>query len=295
MRSEKDTFGGYWGCIALLLSAVLAAPVSVAQERGPGVRPQSGAVATQPISIHFEDVPLLTVIESIGAQTGKNFDVDASVSSQRVTIISHKPVAPELAYSILESILSSRNYVMVETVDGNLVKVVPRDRERDKLTVNTGRDVPLVGYDTVVIQVVHVEYANAEDVASILAATGSEDNHIDVYTQTNTLVIRDTADGLRNMFKLLEVIDVPGQNVSLEIFTLRYTRAEALIQQIQEVLLDDGTSRQQRPPVPTPAQRARAARPGGGSLTQVPNVVGQRERVLRMVPDERLNALIVVA
>lgn len=268
------------------------------EDMGNPARPQTGEFAGAPISIDFDDVSLLDVIAAIGLQTGRNFEVDPAVGNQKVTILSSHPIPADLALDLLESILATKNFVIVETLDGNLLKVVPRNaaQNNEKLTIYRGEVPPLDGFDNYSIHVVNVQYTDAGEVAEVLKNVGSVGANIIVYQQTNTLIISDTSDGLRNMFTLLEVLDVPGYNTTVEIFTLEYTRAEALAQQVQEVLMGDGDgSGQGRPAVPqrpTAVRQARAtALPGRATTT----VVGQQEEVLRMVPDERLNALIVVA
>lgn len=262
-------------------------------------RPLGGDTSQEDIYIDFENVSLLDVISAIGVRTGRNFEVDPSLANTKVTIISHHAVPPDLAYDILESILASKNFVMLETLDGNLIKIVQRGQQQgnDKLQIYKGTIPPLDGFDRYSIHIIQVQYADATEVAELLKRVGSGNNEITVYQQTNLLIIKDTADGVRNMLTLLEIIDIPGTGTSVEIFTLEFTRAEALAQQIQDVLLDDrGTAGgrpgvQQRPPVARVRQPRTAAVPGQTEA----QIIGQGEEILRMVPDERLNALIVVA
>ena len=257
-------------------------------------RPQEGGTAQEPIDINFEDAALLEIIQMIGAQTGRNFEVDPSLGNQRVTIISHHPVPPDLAYEVLESVLATRNFAMVETLNGNLVKIVPRGQNVEKLELQ-GPGEPVEGFDSFALYVVPVQHASATDVANVLQAVGSKDAKITVYELTNTLIISDTADGLRNMLQLLEMIDVAGYDTQLEIFVLEYARAEDLVNKILDVLTDaggQGGQPGQRAVPPTRITRtARPAVPG----QQEPEIFGEAESTLRMVPDERLNAIIVIA
>ena len=256
-------------------------------------RPQEGAIAQEPIDINFEDAALLEIIQMIGAQTGRNFEVDPSLGNQRVTIISHHPVPPDLAYEVLESVLATRNFAMVETLNGNLVKIVPRGQNVEKLELQ-GPDEPVEGFDSFALYVVPVQHAAASDVANVLQAVGSKDAQITVYELTNTLIISDTADGLRNMLQLLEQIDVPGYDTQLEIFVLEYARAEDLVNKILDVLTDAGGEAGQPGRAVPPTRITRTARPAVPGQ-QEPEIFGEAESTLRMVPDERLNAIIVIA
>lgn len=267
---------------------------------GNPARPQTGEKAKEPISLDFVDQSLVDVLKAIGVQTGRNFAVDPSISAQKVTIISHHPVPADYAFDILEAILATKNWQMTETLDGNLVTVTPMGQNQEKMPMVLGKAPPTEGFDRFEIRVVNVENVVASEVASILQSVGSQNGAITVYDLTNTLIIKDTADGIRHMLELLKQIDVPGHDTSLELFVLEYTRAEQIAKQIQDVLLETGGGGGGQPapgqPVTRTPTRVTRARPTGAVPGQgEPAVYGAAQSVLRMVPDERLNALIVVA
>ncbi len=264
-------------------------------ESGNPNRPMNQGTAQEPISVDFVDAPLSEVVKAIGVFTGRNFLLDPTISSQKVTIISHHKIPPDLAFDFLETVLTFQNFEVVEALDGNLVRIGPKNLSgSDKLPIFTGKNQPDPGYDNRAIHIVQVEYANAEEVSQVLQSVGSQSAEITVFQYTNTLLIKDTADGIRNMFTVLESVDIPGYDISFEIFPLEYTRAEALAQQLEQVLLSDGSggNAPRQPARPTQVRTSRsAATPNRPSNV----IVGTADNTLRMVPDERLNALIVVA
>ncbi len=270
-------------------------------ERDISRRPRDGEELQDPVHFDFENVPLNKVIESIGAMTGLNFDIDQNIQSP-VTIISHSPIPGDKAYEVLESILASRGFDMVPSVDGHLIKVVPRGDLTEKYPQYYGDDAPS-GFDRFSTHVVPVRHANAEELGSLLTDLGSQHARVHVYAPTNTLIITDVADGVKNMFKFLREADIPGFDTIMEIFVLEYTRAETLSMQLQDVLMGpEGVPGQQQiqaerpqPARPTAAQQAAARRRAAVGDQQETTVVGAREQVLRIVPDDRLNALIVMA
>ncbi|MBI2425421.1 MAG: type II secretion system secretin GspD [Candidatus Hydrogenedentes bacterium] len=285
----------------------------------PGVPQPAGAAVPQPkvnnetltgaipedsdfVSFNFVDQPLIEVIQQIGKLTGRNFDVDPSVNQGTVTLITHDRIPPEMAYEVLESILSTRGYSMVPNVDGHVIQIIPRAdvKSSTKPPLQDGKDNIPEGFDVFSTHIVPVEFADAAELSNVLTQLGSADVEIQVYAPTNTLVITDTADGLRRIFKLLEEVDVTGFETELEIFTLEWTRAEVVATQLEQVLLDQqaggrataGAAGATRAPTPTrPTRTTTRATPGAAA----PNIIGAREDVLRMVPDERLNSLIVMA
>ena len=267
-----------------------------AQQAAP-TRPQNGQPTTEPIQVNFPDTELLHIVDMLTAQIGGNFLLPpGNVLNIKVALFASEPIPAELAYEFLESLLAMHNFSLVETLDGNLIKIVQAGENPEKLNIERGNAPPEVGFDNYTIRVVSVEYAAVDEVATLLAEVGSKATGADikVWNSTNMLIIRDTAEAMRNMLELLEIIDIPGNQVVMEIFNLQYERAETIQQFVQDVLSDDaagggGARSAATPRVATRVQRATV--PGKAAPTQV----GSRENVLRMVPNERLNALIVVA
>lgn len=290
-------------CCALSLALMMPSMTAHGQDDATnGNRPTQNQGSPQnPIELNFEDTPLLKVVSSIGALTGRNFEVDPNLASDKVTIISHHKVAPELAYEILESILKSKGYNMIETLDGNLIRIVkqtgPGQVDTDKLEIYNNTREAHIGFDNYAIHLVQLQYVPAEEASEILQQVGSRNAAVTVFQNTNMLLIIDTADGVRNMFEVLKSIDIPGYDVQMQIFQLQYTRAEALGEQLTQVLIGDNSGagaragQPQQRPVVQPRNTRTAAIPGQPQTT----VVGSAEEVLRVVPDERLNSIIVIA
>ena len=261
--------------------------------------PKDGAKPEEPITFDFNDAPLDTVVRSIGRMTGRNFDIDPGIANTRVTVITHNKIPPEMAYQVLESLLNSRGFSLVETIPDHLIKIV-------QTGVESGEKVPLVkglegvpkSYDELSTHIVTVKYADAAELCTILKSLGSKACAVDAYARTNTLIMTDTADGLRRVFSFLAEVDIPGFDTEMEIFTLEYSRADVLAQQIQDVLVGGGGAGPQRG---GPEQGRRPVQPTRPSVRPTvpgqsqPMIVGSKEEVLRIVPEERLNSLIVVA
>lgn len=266
-------------------------------------RPAPGASQPESLYFDFENVQLMQVIKTVASIIGKNFDIDPQLAASEVTIISHAPIPADMAYEVLESILTARGFQMIPHLDGNLILIRPLLQDPEKMPLYVGTEtsegVP-PGYDTFSTHIVPVQYADAAEVAPLLKTLGSANARVDAYGNTNTLILTDTAQGLRNMLMFLEVIDVEGQSTKMQIFTLQYTSAETLSTQIEEVLLGgaEGGARvaapgQQQQPVRPITTRATVRAPIPGA--QQSTIVGAREEILRIVPDLRLNALIVIA
>jgi general secretion pathway protein D len=265
-----------------------------------------GATPDEDALFNFNDQPLIQVIQHIAMLTGKNFDIDPNIGATTVTIITHDKFPPEMAYEVLESVLNSRGYSLVENLDGKLIQVVPTPdaptSAKTPLNVDiTAENIP-DGYDTFSTHVVPIKYADPAEISTALTQLGTKNARIDSYLPTSTLIITDTANGLRRMLKFIELADIPGNDTSMDIFTLEYTRAEVVATQLEQVLLDtEGTGAAQAASrTSTTRPQAATTRPTRPTTRNVPGaetseVIGSNDEVLRMVPDERLNSLIVVA
>ena len=259
--------------------------------------PPLGAEPTEPLFFDFTDQPLYEIVKFISKFTPRTYIIDQSLSNQNVTVMSHSEIPPELAFEVLESILAVQGFSITEVIPNHLYNITQTATaiQSDKIPLYKGADKIPGAYDTLETHIVAVNFALAADLQSALLILGSSNVSINTYAPTNTLIITDTADGLQRIFSFLEDVDVPGFNTKTEIFTLEYTRAEVVAEQLTAVLTEGGT-----PPTAAAARRATPQRPTRPAVRNVPGspapqVIGSREEVLRTVADERLNALIVVA
>lgn len=262
-----------------------------------------GGTPDEEVTFNYNDRPLIDVIQQIATLTGRNFDVDPNIGATTVTIITHDKIPPGMAFEVLESVLNSRGYSVVPNLDGLLYQIIPTP------DVTTSARPPLLeginsanipdGYDTFSTHIVPIKYADPSEIATALKQLGTKAAQIDTYLPTGTLIITDTASGLRRMLKFIELADIPGNNTAMEIFTLEYTRAEVIATQLEQVLLDGDTGGGTPGRTTTTVSRptTRPIRPTTRTVpgAETSEIIGSNEEVLRMVPDERLNALIVVA
>ena len=266
---------------------------SAGSPEGIAARPKEGAVQTEPAFLDFEGVELSKVVKAIGAQTGRNFLLDPAVGAVPVTLISHAPISPQMLLPALQAVLVTHGFAMRETLDGELIVIRPIAEGGDKAPLVVGTKETPKGFDEFSTHVVPVRYAVAEELAKLLPRLGTKDGKVDVYGPTNTLILSDNAHGIRNMLTFLTEVDVPGSEVVMETFSLDYARAETLALQLQDVLMGGETA--PRAAVPAVRQPVPPVRPTVPGAPQQQTIVGAQEPQLRIVPDERLNLLIVMS
>jgi len=245
----------------------------------------------------YDNVELREVIESLGALTGKNFDIDEKVRG-KVTLITNTPISPGLAYEVLESILQARGFAMVPSVGGNLIRVVQsRDAVTGNIQTGVGAEVAAIeGYERFQTQLVPVMYGEAGEISQVVSNLISQDEgRVDVYTPTNTIIITTTVTNLRRLLDIIQQVDVPGFEQQIWIRALEYAQASELAAELEQIFGEQGTG-SRTPSRPTPS--IRTIRPTSTSRTvsrPASSAIIGAEPTLRIVPDERTNSIIVVA
>ncbi len=216
------------------------------------------------ISLDFNQVDINLVIKFISELTGTNFIVDPKVKGQ-VTIICPSKIPVEAAYAVFKSILEMHGFSLVQA--GEMVKII-RSVEAKQKAVRTevGKEIERVSpEDIIVTQLIPLEYADANQVKAILAPLVSKASNMVSHLPTNTLILTETSSNIQRLLKIVKEIDVQGVRIEREVIPLKFAFARALVSTLTSTL----ERRQRGKKVP--------------------------EKVLKVIPEERTNCLIVVA
>jgi len=224
------------------------------------------------ITMDFQDADLNVVIKFMGELTGKNFLMSDQVRG-KVTIISPKKITVREAYKIFESVLEMNGYTAVPGDDA--IKIIPSAVARQSgLEIREGKEAKAVTpEDRMITQVIPLEYASAEEVRNLFASSVSKEGMILSYKPTNHLVITDRASNIHRLLRIIEQIDVQIVEEKITVFPLEYASAKTLADKLSQLMAGD-----QRQPAP--------GRPPAPVAVQ---------RVIKIIPEERTNSLIVLA
>src|SRR3990167_8446741 len=86
---------------------------------------------------NLQDADILSVINEVSAETGKNFVVDPRVSG-KITLISSKPIKRDEVYQVFLSVLGLLGYSAIPS--GHVIKIVPNMESGEQATsVSTNR------------------------------------------------------------------------------------------------------------------------------------------------------------
>jgi general secretion pathway protein D len=264
--------------VFLTVGAVATAPGWIGKARGQEKKPSPVQMPGKPlpedalITMDFQDVDLNVVIKFMGELTGKNFLVSDQVRG-KVTIISPRKITVREAYEVFESVLAMNGYTAIPGPDA--IKIIPSAAARQAgLEIHEGKEAKAVKpEDRMITQVIPLEYASADEVRNLFASSVSKEGMIVSYKPTNHLIITDRASNIHRLLKIIEQIDVRVIEERVSVFHLEFASAKTLADKLNQLM--SGDQRQLaagRPPVPAPVQR-----------------------MVKIIPDERTNALIVLA
>jgi general secretion pathway protein D len=275
------------GVAASLLVAPFLAVLAGAQPAEPPGTDQTSITPEGLVNLDFQDVEIATVIDTIARLSGRNFVYDDRVRG-RVTIISPTPIPVEQAYTVFESILQVKGFTTVEA-PGGVIKVIPV-RDARETSVDTREGAGLTpNTDRFVTRLLPLRYIDAEQISNTLKPLASKEAALVAYGPTNTIILTDSAANIRRIQSILESLDVETHKEELAVIRPTFADAAALADQLSEVF---GAEVSTAAPTSGRVQpRVRRATP----QQPQPDISGSTRGQVRIITDERTNALILLA
>lgn len=254
---------------ALCLFAVTGVTVAAGSAEAADGRDAS---SRDKVSINFVDVDISTFIKFISEVTGKNFIYDNRVKG-KVTIIVPKKLTVKEAFTLFTSILEIKGFTIVST--RHAYKVIPaamaRQSGAEVVTAQTGR---VRVDDTYIVRLIPLNFISGQEVIPFLRPLISKNGYLSLFGPKNTLLVADTARNIDKLLEIVKIVDSVGEYEAFEIVYLRYAQAEV----VSKILHD------------------MAPRLGGGAASQKRGQPGKSPAAgkIRIIPDTRLNAIILV-
>ncbi len=222
----------------------------------------SGTTGERYITIDFENVDIRVFIKYISELTGKNFIIDKAVQGN-VTIVSPTRISEDDAYRVFESVLEVNGFTTVKA--GAVTKILPSSEARSKNveTVFGGISEP---EDRMVTQLIPLKYSSPEEVKKILTPLVSKTSVIVAHTDSGMLILTDTLANIQRLLAIIEAIDVEYFQEDIAVIPLEHAAAASVTKVIVGIYQQGGARKD--------AQQASS---------------------VKVVPYERINALVVVA
>ena len=217
------------------------------------------------VTIDFDNVDIPVFIKFISELTGRNFVIDKAVRG-KVTIVSPNKISKDEAYKVFESVLEVHGYTTVPA--GRITKIVPAVSARTKSVETRLREGAIGPEDKVITQLIPLRYADPQELKKLFTPLISKSSVIVSYSPARTLIVTDVQSNIERLLRITKAIDVEGVGEELSVVPLEYATATVLAKSL-------GTVFQKR------AVKTKSTLRG--------------EVVIKIVPDERTNSLILLA
>ncbi|MBS0353212.1 MAG: type II secretion system secretin GspD [Proteobacteria bacterium] len=247
-------------CLASTVATTLAlpAPLAFAADNG-------SAASGEPVSLNFVNADIGAVIQAISKISGRNFIVDPRVKGT-LNIVTARPVARNLTYSILLSALRLQGYAAVE--GQGVTKIVP-EADAKLHAVPVGKGAGAGGGDRLTTQVFNLKNESASQLVPVIRPLVSPNNTVTAYPGNNSLVVTDYAENIGRIAQIIESIDVPQGD--MRVMPLKHASALDLAQTVTR-LLNDGAS---------------------GIAATAPGTGGDASQRVTVIGDPRTNSLLI--
>jgi type IV pilus assembly protein PilQ len=165
------------------------------------------------LSLNFQDIEIRAVLQIIADFTGMNMVTSDAVKGNVTLRLQNVPWD-----QALDIVLKSKGLAMRQM--GNVILVAPAEEiaAREKQEFESQKQVAELA--PLYSDLIQVNYAKASDIAALLKAKEnsmlSERGNVTVDDRTNALLIRDTADKLVDIRKLVAKLDIPVRQVLIE-------------------------------------------------------------------------------
>ncbi|MDM5085463.1 type IV pilus secretin PilQ family protein [Aeromonas rivipollensis] len=167
----------------------------------------------KPISLNFQDIPVRTVLQIIADFNNLNLVTTDSVSGNITLRLDGVPWE-----QALDIILKVRG--LDKRLDNNILLVAPAEEiaSREKQQLESRNQVADLA--PLYTEYLQINYAKASEVAALLSSEStkllSPRGAVSVDERTNVLVVKDTADVIGNVKRMLDILDIPVKQVVIE-------------------------------------------------------------------------------
>ena len=299
----------------LVFTLVQIAPLnSYAQPNGKEEPAEEGIEYAKDASteINVKNADIAAVVRIFSKKTKRNYILDETVKG-KVTIYLPGKVSSEEAIRILDSVLALKGFTSVP-IGQNLWKIVQSKDAKTSTIPTRLESISDNPSSAVVTRLLNLKYVNSEDIQQLVSQLVSPEGLINAYTGTNSLIIIDSEDNIERLSEIINSLDVPSSDRDMTIVPVEHADAVELATKLNDILgIASASSASGAGANPGNAMDllnrtgganptgARPGTPGQPATTNIAQVsssgktVSARAREPKIIPDERTNAIIIVA
>ena len=168
----------------------------------------------QRLTLNFQDIETRAVLQLLAETSGRNIVVSDTVQGNVTLRLRNVPWD-----QALDIVMTTKGLDMRQ--NGNVIIVAPAEEIAARETADLEAQNAIRELEPMFSEFLQVNYAKAGDLANLISSDSgntllSERGSIAVDDRTNTLLVKDTADHLQNIRRMVRTLDVPIKQVLIE-------------------------------------------------------------------------------
>lgn len=169
---------------------------------------------------NLQDADILSVINEVSQETGKNFVVDPRVSG-KITLISSKPLRKGEVYQVFLSVLGMLGYSAIPS--GSVVRIIPNMESGEVATRIASKRAPGRG-DEVVVRIIPLQNVSSTQLIPVLRPLLPQWSNVSAYTPGNVLILVGRASNLERIYNIVQEVDQAATS-GIQIIPLHHASA----------------------------------------------------------------------
>ena len=168
----------------------------------------------QRLTLNFQDIETRAVLQLLAETSGRNIVVSDTVQGNVTLRLRNVPWD-----QALDIVMTTKGLDMRE--NGNVIIVAPAEEIAARETADLEARAAIHELEPLYSEFVQVNYAKAADLAALIGGDSgnallSERGSVGIDDRTNTLLVKDTAERLQDIRRLVRILDIPIRQVLIE-------------------------------------------------------------------------------
>lgn len=190
-------------------------------------------------SFNYPEISLIDLTKDMQELTGINLIIDKEIKG-KVTIMAPTAITVGDAWKAYLSALNMAGYSLVKS--GAFYKIIPnRDVRYHPTKIYTGTYSP--NTENYVMRVIPLKYISSSEVTRNFRPFMSRFGRITDIKETNTIIVQDTGTNITRLIRLIQFVDIPGHEESLQIIKVKYSSAQEIAKLLDQILKSKTTKK----------------------------------------------------
>ena len=191
-----------------------------------------GSVKT--ILINFNNVNIIEFIRFISRISNKNFVFNEADLQFNVSIVSDQPTSVDNVMAALLQVLRIHGLTMFER--GNNIIIHKNMNVNAISRVVSGESTDIPSDTEIVTHLFRLNTVDPERVAAVLRPLVSERSIVEVFKETNQIILTDIVSNVEQVAQLIQSLDAPGNGLVIGQYVVRNGYIDSLVQLAQKVM-----------------------------------------------------------